>query len=97
MQKTRLFAWLLAVAFSGCATLAHAADPAYPQQREQLRARIAELSQSASESEVLAAMHRLGTIADLDVTEAGELAVRGKRPTDLRELLTWQRMDWIRL
>lgn len=33
----------------------------------------------------------------IDVTEGGELAVRGKRPTDLRELLTWRRMDWIRL
>src|SRR5690606_35836972 len=64
MPKIHLFAWLLAGAFSVGATLALAADPAYPQQREQLRARIAALSQSASQAQVLAAMQALRKLAD---------------------------------
>src|SRR5690606_33484024 len=64
MPKTRLFAWLLAGAFFVGATLAFAADPAYPQQREALRERIAGLSQTASQAEVLEAMARLRTLAE---------------------------------
>lgn len=64
MPKTRLFAWLLAGALSVGATLALAADPAYPRQRDQLRERIAELSQSAGDAEVLEAMQQLRTLAE---------------------------------